>query len=67
MLVVVLVVARVTDHVVVAVAQVTTLVGVVATVVRRWGVRRTKLRVGVVVGVHRRRSGQLDYLQHTQN
>lgn len=63
-LVVVLVVARVADHVVVAVTQVSTLVSVVATVVRRWGVRRAKLRVGVVVGVHSRRRCQLDYLQH---
>lgn len=63
-LVVVFVVARVADHMVVAVTQVSTLVSVVATVVRRWGVRRAQLRVGVVVGIHGRRRCQLDYLQH---
>lgn len=65
LVVVVLVVARVVaQHVVVSVAQVATLVGVVAAVVRWRGVWGAQLRVGVVVRVHRRRRGQLDYLKH---
>lgn len=64
--VVVLVVRGVRHHVTVSVAQgvVAPLPpAVVATVVRRRGVGGAQLRVGVVVGVHRRCGGQLDYLQ----